>query len=118
MNYPYLIFYTNNLPDNFHACTNGFIIRMVPGYKNDEGLLKHELIHVKQFWLNGLLIHTIRYRFSKSYRLKCEVEAYREQLKYLPATIDLGYYKWIYAGFMAERYGLNITKEEALRSLI
>jgi len=91
---------------------------MRPEHKNDEGLLKHELIHVKQFWLNGLLIHAIGYRFSKSYRLKCEVEAYREQLKYLPATIDLGYYKWIYAGFMAEKYGLGITKEKALRSLI
>ena len=106
------------MPNNFHACTNGFIIRMRPEHKNDEGLLKHELIHVKQFWLNGLLIHAIGYRFSKSYRLKCEVEAYREQLKYLPATIDLGYYKWIYAGFMAEKYGLGITKEKALRSLI
>ena len=50
-----------------------------PKYKNDIGLLKHELKHEEQFKNN--MFHSLRYKFNRSYRLECELEAYKEQIK-------------------------------------
>lgn len=70
-----------------------------------EGLREHELIHVKQFYrtcgLNGIL-----YVFSKKWRLKYEIEAYREQLKYVPESLET------FVSYLIVRYRLNVTDEE------
>lgn len=74
-----------------------------------EGLREHELTHVKQFY-RTVGISGILSLFSK-WKLQYEVEAYREQLKYVPA--DTAYF----AEYLSTRYKLNITKEEALALL-
>lgn len=106
-----LIFYTNKfVPSRFAAVTYGPIILIRPAYKNDIGLLEHEKIHVKQFWrtfgLTGLF-----YLFSKKYRLDCEIEAYKEQLKYSPGREEL------YATFISTKYNIPISVSEAQKLL-
>lgn len=86
-------------------------------------MLAHEVCHVEQFW-NNPLFHGLRYRFSKAYRLDCEVKAYREQLQHKHPV-----YKWnerreMYAGWLsapgwADGYNLQdiCTKEQAIKLL-
>lgn len=108
----YKVFYTNNLiPDKFGAKTVGPFILMRPQYKNDTGLLEHEKVHVRQFW-STLGLFGIPYYFSKKYRLKYELEAYKEQLKYY--AIDK---RSLFAYYLSTKYNLNITQEEALKLL-
>lgn len=121
---PHILIYTDRLPENSNGCANAFIIRIRPSHKDDRGLLEHELIHVKQFWCHGLLIHSVLYRYNKRYRLKCEVEAYRKQLEYPHPKYGTGelwqmYAWWLAAPGWVEGYDLQdiVTKEEALALL-
>lgn len=94
----------------FDAYTYGPVILVHPGSVSDEALLSHEKTHVAQFWrwfgLNGLM-----YRFSKTWRLRFEVEAYREQLKR-----NLLWRSW-FAHLLATRYDLDVSRDEAMRLL-
>jgi hypothetical protein len=101
-----------------------WFIRIRTKYRDsgDVGIVRHELEHVRQFWTRGLLIHPLRYRFSESYRLKCEVEAYKEQLKWFPAKDNIEHYRDMYAGFISSKdsaigYNLSITKDEVVELL-
>lgn len=75
-----------------------------------EGLREHELVHVRQFYktcgFNG-----VRYLFSKKWRLKYEIEAYREQLKYVPESLET------FVSYLIVRYRLNVTDDE-VRALL
>ena len=117
MNFP--IFYTNSnilIPSNSAGCTRVFLIPFIfirKKYRDDIGLHAHEAMHSKQAWRHILPpIHAIRYALSKSYRLKCEVEAYREQLKYYPDDRRL-----LFAEFISCDYGLDINYASALELL-
>ncbi len=94
----------------FVGKANGMIITIDPEYKNDKGLLEHELVHVKQFY--KFPFHGFLYKFNKSYRLKCEIEAYKKQLEYNPLNLDL------YASFITIRYGLEVDIKIRKRRLI
>lgn len=113
----YFTLYTNKfIPKGSAGCSRTFFILIKPEYKDDIGLHKHEIKHVRQFWSKGLIIFSIRYKFSKTFRLKCEVEAYKEQLVYPPAN-NSEEYKYIYAHYISEDYGLSITFKEAFNLL-
>lgn len=84
----------------------GPIIYIRPRYKDDIGLLNHEKCHRWQ-WLVSLGLHSFIYPRSATYRLMCEVEAYKEQMKITPQ------YSLKYAEFIATRYNLDVTIEEA-----
>ncbi|MEA2036915.1 MAG: hypothetical protein U9O94_05365 [Nanoarchaeota archaeon] len=83
----YNIIYTDDLPESvggrceysaipiFGKCT----IKIKPKYKDDIGLLNHELEHYRQFRSNPL--HALMYEYIDSYRYKCELKAYAEQIK-------------------------------------
>lgn len=112
-----MIFYTDRfIPEGAAGCCRVFLIPFVfirPKYRDDLGLLAHELCHEDQAWSYGFPpIHALRYALSKSYRLACEVEAYREQALYYPDDR-----RERFAGFISRDYGLNVTAEEALRLL-
>ena len=109
MKYP-LVFYVKKLPDGFGGKANGPVIRILREYKGNRGLLAHELVHVKQ-WFITCGLHSILYKFSKTYRLRCEVKAYREQLKYSPTK--LGTFAW----FIAHIYNLDVTVSQAMEML-
>jgi len=115
-NLPYLLFYTDNLPNNWGGCANGPVVRIRKKYINDVGLEFHEAHHVFYFWKFGV-IGRLLYLFSKKWKLNEEVACYREQLKHAPASRDPERYRDMYAGFIANDYGLKISKEEVLRLL-
>jgi hypothetical protein len=50
-----------------------------PERKDDIGLLNHELKHEEQY--KNKWNHFFKYNFSKKYRFKCELQAYKEQIK-------------------------------------
>ena len=106
-----MIFYTPRFIKPPHAGTTyGFLIFIKPEYKDDRGLLEHEKLHVKHFLLS-LGLSAILYRFSKRFRLWTEVQCYKVQLRYSPGLEDL------FASFIADRYKLKITQQEALEML-
>jgi hypothetical protein len=88
------------------------IILIAPAYRDNKGLIAHEMEHAKRAWKHIFPpIYALRYALSKSFRLAEEVHCYKVQLTYSPG------YEWHYAGFIATRYGLDITQEEALKLL-
>ena len=110
---PAIVFYTDKLiPKRFGAYTIGPIVLIRPKYKDNEGLLQHELTHVKQMY-RTLLLHGLFYLLSKGYRLRAEVEAYRVQLQYPPASESPHKYRKKFAKFIATKYGLSISEKEA-----
>jgi hypothetical protein len=56
------------------------MIQIKKSCRDDASLLVHELVHVRQLWRTGWL-HVLMYWLSPDYRLKAEVEAFREQLR-------------------------------------
>jgi len=119
-----LIFYTNKfIPASSAACARGPVIFIRPEYRDDKGLEAHEQVHVRQWW-RTLGLHSLLYLVSKRYRLNAEVEAYREQLRYPPASADPDGYREKYAGWLAapgwvEGYDLQrvVSQEEAIALL-
>ncbi len=112
----YTLKITDDMTERFGGQTTAWFIKIRPAYKDDIGLLEHEKTHVKQFW-RTLGLHVFLYGHLDSYTLKCEVEAYREQLCWPPATSHIVQSRQHYAEFLASKYGLDITKEEALKLL-
>jgi hypothetical protein len=108
----YFVFYTDRLVKSWAAGTTyGPFVFIRPQYKNDIGLLEHELVHVNQFW-RTLGLMELLYEFSAKYRFKYEVEAYKKQLNYYPDDRTR-----LFAQFLVDRYGLGITFDEALAEL-
>lgn len=104
------IFYTNfGVSDGAAGTTRGPFIFIRPEYKDDVGLLAHEKLHVRQAFIGLFVIHAWLYILCDRYKLWCEVEAYKVQAKFssedkLP----------LFAYYIANNYGLDITQEEAL----
>lgn len=114
----YSLKYTDNMPENIAGYAKAWFIRIKPKYIDDVGLLKHEICHVWQYFCT-LGLHPFFYLCSKKYKLMAEVEAYREQLNWPPATEARIRYTQRYAEFIADtkRYRLNISVDEALKLL-
>lgn len=107
-----MIIYTDHLiPARFAGYTIAFIILIRPAYRDDAGLLAHEQTHVKQFW-RSLGVLPLLYEISKYWRLKLEVEAYRAQKACYPDDR-----RPQFAQFLATKYGLDITAQDALKLL-
>ena len=107
----HLTFYTNLfIPSRFLGVTFGPLIFIRPKGKDDNGILPHELTHVKQFWHNPFF--GLWYQFSKKDRLKYEAEAYKVQLKYYKDDRTT-----VFAQLLVDNYNLGITLEEALAAL-
>jgi hypothetical protein len=106
-----MIFYTNwFVRGGMAATTYGPFIFIRPSKRDDVGLLEHEKVHVRQFWRNPLF--GLAYLFSKKARLRYEVEAYRRQMEFNPERV------LTFAGILATKYRLGITKEQALEALL
>jgi hypothetical protein len=109
--FPALVFYTSKLPDRVAGRAHGPVILIKKKYRDDKGLHAHEMCHAWQWYLT-LMLHSLLYKLSTKYRLWAEVQAYKKQLKYSPGNESK------YAGFIAERYRLDVTMEEAERRLM
>lgn len=132
MNY-YLVKVTGKIVNGFGGTAQGPIIKILPKYRDDIGLLEHEKVHVRQWygWLAlGLLIgtlltllvspslwplfglapflHSLLYKFVRLYRRWCEVQAYRKQ-------VAVGGYSSneFAVTMLVEKYGLDLSVDEA-----
>ena len=111
MRCPLTIYSARFVQPGFAATTRGPVIFVRPEYRNDRGLLEHERVHVRQ-WLRTLGMHSLLYALSKDYRLGAEVEAYREQARHYPDDR-----RPMFARAIAEKYGLDISPDAALKRL-
>lgn len=134
----YLVKVTENIVNGFGGTAQGPIIKVLPKYKDDIGLLEHEKVHVRQWyaWLAlGLLIgtlltllvspslwplfglapflHSLLYKFVRPYRRWCEVQAYRKQL----ATGGYNSNDFAVAA-LVEKYDLNLSADKAKALLL
>jgi hypothetical protein len=108
----YKIIYTNKfIPSRFAARSIGPLILVRPKYTGDKGLIEHEKVHVKQYWLT-LGLFGIPYNLFKKFRLICEVAAYKEQLKHYDTDKTQ-----LFAYHLATLYNLDITQEKAVELL-
>lgn len=86
-----MIIYTDKLiPKGFDSITLGTVILIRPNKRGDIQLIRHEEAHVRQFW-RSFGLFPILYLVSKTYRLKCEVEAYKESMDYGMPWHDAAY---------------------------
>lgn len=110
---PAFVFYTSFLV-KYGALTIGPIVLIKPKERElnvEYGLIEHELTHVRQFY-RTFGLYWLKYLLSKKARLEYELEAYREQLEYVPDSAP------VFAWYLSTRYKLDITKEEALALLL
>jgi hypothetical protein len=131
---PHIIKYTDDMPAWMGGYAKWFYIAIRPKYKDDKGIHAHELEHVKQWWITsiiscallafwiwyagekfpywysvmGLVVFQFLYSTFDSFKLKMEVLAYKKQLPHYPDDRTK-----LFAGFIANKYGLEITAEEA-----
>ena len=111
---PAFVIYNDKLvPEKFGGITRCMFIFMKSKYRADDGLLQHELTHVKQFY-RTLGFSLIMYALSKNYRFSAEVEAYKAQSEYYKNK-ELSY-NWM-VDSLTTKYDLDITKEQALEAL-
>jgi hypothetical protein len=107
-----VVFYTNLFVRKGYAgITIGPFAFIRPKYKDDVGLRKHEEKHIEQFW-RYFGWFPIFYLLSERFRLKVEVEAYREQLRYCSDDRTERF-----AWYIANKYRINITVAEAVKLL-
>jgi hypothetical protein len=78
--------------------------------RGDEVLLAHELVHCRQMRETGWLRFALRYLLQRDFRLRMEVEAYRE-------SIAQGASPARCARALARGYRLGITTRQARRLL-
>jgi hypothetical protein len=111
----YSLKYTDKMKEGLGGYARLWFVRIRPKYKDDQGILAHELEHVRQWWCNPIG-HGLMYLFIKSYRRWAEVRAYKIQLALPPANGGEHFLKH-FAGALSTKYGLKISVEEAERLL-
>ena len=126
---PAVILYTEKGMTWQAGAARAFIVRIKDKYAGDAGLLAHELMHVKIFWLvtlvSALLIYltapiellplalavkSLAYRFIPAWRLREEVICYRAQSN---AYNDGKDRTPIFARYISTHYDLDISTGKA-----
>ena len=113
---PVPVFYVDPFKDGFAGKSNGFFVRIDKNYKDDKGLLEHELQHCRQFY-RTLMLHGLFYNFSKKYRYKAEIECYKIQI----ACYDESRHDYLidkFSNFLATKYNLNLDVEKVKQDLM
>lgn len=82
---PCLIFTRDDLGsrngEKIYGLSNGPLVWVLKGANG--GALAHELVHVKQYWCHGLIIHQLLLYYPP-YRAWCEKQAMEKQLNWKP----------------------------------
>lgn len=115
---PVFVFYNEiifkTILRGFDTTSLGLVIFVKPKTRtavSERALIEHELVHSRQTY-RWLCLNSLLYLCSKKWRLKFEVEAYREQLKYVPFNLNA------FATILSTRYRLNVTFDEAKALLL
>ena len=83
------------------------VIKIKPKYKKDLGLLMHEVEHEEQW--RERWFHSLRYKYDRSYRYQCELDAYTMQiLEY--DYVNMYQADWIVTA-LYEKYDLKMSEE-------
>lgn len=132
---PSLILTSESIPASAGGDASYCWVRLRASAQNDKAMLTHELEHVWQFWMLALLglpiaglmlfldqspwiglfaltFHKALYRTSMSYKLYCEVKAYKAQIVVEPDDRTLSF-----ARALSSDYGEKITVSDALKLL-
>lgn len=112
---PAIVIYTDRVPRGSAGVANAFVVRIRPDYRDDRGLLVHELEHVRQWWVMPV-ISDLLYLFSRRYRLWAEVRAYRKQVDVYPPE-HREHYVNAAARLLVRKYRLKICLKKAKRLL-
>jgi hypothetical protein len=104
------------LPGSIVGISLGCAILVKQNYVNDEATIQHELVHCRQFWSKGLIVHFVRYWFSSQYRQAMEVEAFRAELELQEEAHYLKHLNDASCA-LAQRYGLKLSEAEARKLL-
>lgn len=110
---PALIHFTDRVQG---GVANGPFVRIHPRFRNDKGLLVHELVHVWQWWLT-LGLHSLLYMIVPRYRLWSEVLAMRAQLRQEPALSHRELFLEHLSESLANDYRLRLDQARALHLL-
>lgn len=129
--------FVSDLPNGFGGIVQGPLIKILPKYKKDAGLLEHEKTHVRQWYvvlalwllLSSLLtllispslwplyclapfVHQLLHKFVRPYRRWSKVKAYRKQ-------IGFGAYasNEFAVNALAEKYNLKLSVDDAMELL-
>ena len=105
---PIPVFITNWMPERFAGYHIVDIVLIRPDYKDDEGLIQHELTHVKQN-LRTFMWSGIKQYWNKNHKLNRECEAYAVQLTYVPDE-DYDVMKTRFVNYMYTKYNLGMSK--------
>lgn len=89
-----------------------WLILILPARKEDQALIAHEMVHVRQQAATGWLAWWWRYLTDESFRLDQELEAYRVQLAMQPHRLE------DFAAALSTIYCLDITHNEARTLLL
>ena len=106
-----LVIYTKWLPERKAGLTIGPLVLIQRRYKGDQGLLRHELTHARQFWITAGL-HLILYPLSRRYRLWAESVAFSKQVRFDRSNLDD-----LAEKLARDSYRLGITMVEARRCI-
>ena len=134
----YLIKVSQSLPNGFGGTAQGPLIKLLPKYQHDAGLIEHEKTHVLQWYavlaivmvlctllmllvslslwplyVLAPLLHQLLYKFARPYRRWCEVKAYRKQI----ATGGYASNEFAITA-LVEKYDLGLSVDEARVLLI
>ena len=101
--YGIVFYFSFGVPRKHSGIAYGPIVFILPEYRNDRGLLEHELVHTRQFW-NPL-------KWFKG-KLWWEVEAFKEQAKWYSEDRSHAFARLISSG-----YALDISVENAEKLL-
>lgn len=89
------------------------IILVSPKYRNDKGLLAHELEHARQFASEWF--YSVKMLCCDNYRLESELKCYKVQLKHsvnFAADVDL------FAGYLCNNYRLSADFDSIKKRLL
>ena len=105
---PIVIFISNWMPKRFSGYHVGASVIIRPEYADDEGLIQHELTHVKQN-IRTLGLSGIRQIWDKNHKLNRECEAYAVQLTHVNKK-DYEVLKTRFVNYMYSKYNLGMSK--------
>ena len=94
---PVPVIWTDRFLDSWQGGKSMSIMCFIrPKYKDrqDNGIVEHELTHVRQFY-RTLSLHNFLYLLSNKYRLNSEIEAYKNQLNIYRERDILDHKDWI-----------------------
>jgi hypothetical protein len=99
------------LPGRIVGLSLGFAVLLRDDYADDEPTLVHELVHCKQFFRSGGLLHFLLYLLNRRYRLSTEIEAYRAEIDSCEAHIAVSRLEES-ASALAHGYRLKLSASE------